>query len=96
MSEIELALAKPVGVSKKFCLLDVSGTSQSPHDEGRAATNVIEQPLVWRPSITLVMTHRWISVGLPHPKKLRRCLRHLHHLYLVSLCVMPLLYCSMF
>jgi hypothetical protein len=42
MSEIELALAKPVGVSKKFCLLDVLGTSQSPHDEGRAATNVIE------------------------------------------------------
>jgi hypothetical protein len=34
MSEIELALAKPIGVSKKFCLLDVVASSHAPHATG--------------------------------------------------------------
>jgi hypothetical protein len=29
MSTIELALAKPIGVSKKFCLLDVAASSHA-------------------------------------------------------------------
>jgi hypothetical protein len=33
MSEIELALAKPIGVSKKFCFPDMPSSSQGRHDE---------------------------------------------------------------
>jgi hypothetical protein len=36
-SEIEMALMKPVGVSKKFCLLDAAGSSHGPHVVGIAA-----------------------------------------------------------
>jgi hypothetical protein len=35
-----LALAKPVGVSKKFHLLDAAGSSQGPHTMGVAVTRV--------------------------------------------------------
>jgi hypothetical protein len=35
-SEIELALVKSVGVSKKICLLDVPASSHGVHDEGPA------------------------------------------------------------
>jgi hypothetical protein len=38
MLEIELALAKPVGVSKKFYLLDVVALSYGPHVTGTAST----------------------------------------------------------
>jgi hypothetical protein len=34
MSKIELALAKPIGVSKKFCFSDMLRFSQSRRDEG--------------------------------------------------------------
>jgi hypothetical protein len=37
-SEIELALVKPVGVSKKICLLDAPSSSHDPHDRGLTAT----------------------------------------------------------
>jgi hypothetical protein len=33
MSEIELVLVKPVGVSKKFCLLDVAAPWCRPHHD---------------------------------------------------------------
>jgi hypothetical protein len=36
MSEIELALTKLVGVSKKFCLLDAPSSSHGPHGRGVA------------------------------------------------------------
>jgi hypothetical protein len=39
MPEIELALAKPVGVSKKFHLLDAVGSSHGPHAMGVATTH---------------------------------------------------------
>jgi hypothetical protein len=34
MSEIEMIQVKPIGVSKKLCLSDVPGSSQSHRDEG--------------------------------------------------------------
>jgi hypothetical protein len=37
MSEIQLALVKPVGVSKKNCLLDVLTSSHGVHDKGPTA-----------------------------------------------------------
>jgi hypothetical protein len=40
MSEIELALAKPVRVSKKFCLLDVAALSHGLHATGLTVTHV--------------------------------------------------------
>jgi hypothetical protein len=40
MSEIELALAKPVGVSRKFCLLDVAVLSPRLPTENVATTHV--------------------------------------------------------
>jgi hypothetical protein len=39
-SEIELAQAKPIEVSKKFCLLDVPSSSHGPRDQGRVAIKV--------------------------------------------------------
>jgi hypothetical protein len=43
-SEIELIVAKPIGVSKKFCLSDVPGSSPSRCDEShRAVQTVAEQ-----------------------------------------------------
>jgi hypothetical protein len=38
-SEIELALPKPIGVSKMFCLLDVVASSHGPHVIGVAVTH---------------------------------------------------------
>jgi hypothetical protein len=38
MSEIELALVRPVGVSKKFHLLDVAASSHEPHAIGATTT----------------------------------------------------------
>jgi hypothetical protein len=38
MSEIELALVKPVGVSKQFHLLDVAALSYGPHAMGTTMT----------------------------------------------------------
>jgi hypothetical protein len=38
-SEIELALPKPIGVSKMFCLLDVVASSHGPHVVGVAVTH---------------------------------------------------------
>jgi hypothetical protein len=43
MSEMELAPAKPVGVSKKFCLLDAPSSSHGPRDSGLATTKVGER-----------------------------------------------------
>jgi hypothetical protein len=40
-SEIEFILEKPIGVSKKFCLLDVPGSSQSQHDDGHHVVEAI-------------------------------------------------------
>jgi hypothetical protein len=43
-SEIELILAKLVGVSKKFCLSDVPGSSQSRRDEShRVVETIVER-----------------------------------------------------
>jgi hypothetical protein len=39
-SEIELALAKPVGVSKKFHLLDLAASSHKPRSVGAATTRI--------------------------------------------------------
>jgi hypothetical protein len=39
MSEIELALAKPVGISKKFCLLDVEASSHGLCNTGATMTH---------------------------------------------------------
>jgi hypothetical protein len=39
MSKIELVLVKPVGVSKKFCPLDVVASSHGLHAMGVAATH---------------------------------------------------------
>jgi hypothetical protein len=41
-SEIELALAKPVGVSNFFCLLDVVALSHGLHAVGLAMTHIGE------------------------------------------------------
>jgi hypothetical protein len=41
-SEIELTLAKPIGVSKFFCLLDIPASSHGPHHEGLTMTKVGE------------------------------------------------------
>jgi hypothetical protein len=38
-SEIELALVKPIGVSKKFHLLDATGSSHGPHATSITATH---------------------------------------------------------
>jgi hypothetical protein len=43
-SEIELALAKPIGVSKKFCLLDAAGPSHGPHMTGVVRTHAAQVP----------------------------------------------------
>jgi hypothetical protein len=39
-SEIELALAKPIGVSKKFCFSDVPSSLLGQHDGGGLATQM--------------------------------------------------------
>jgi hypothetical protein len=41
-SEIELALAKPVRISKKFCLLDVVAPSHGLHIAGLSAAHASE------------------------------------------------------
>jgi hypothetical protein len=41
-SKMELALAKLVGISKFFCLLDVPAPSHGKHDEGHTMTHVNE------------------------------------------------------
>jgi hypothetical protein len=41
-SEIELALANPIGVSKKSRLLDAMGSSHRPHTMGVAATHAAQ------------------------------------------------------
>jgi hypothetical protein len=43
VSEIELALAKPVGVSKNFWLLDVPAPSRGHHPKGRSVTHAAER-----------------------------------------------------
>jgi hypothetical protein len=43
-SKIELALAKPIGVSKKFCLLDAVGSSHVPHATGIVTTRAARVP----------------------------------------------------
>jgi hypothetical protein len=42
-SEIELALAKPVGISKKFCLLDVAAPSHGLHGAGLSVAHAGER-----------------------------------------------------
>jgi hypothetical protein len=42
-SEIELALVKPIGVSKKFCLLDVVASSHA-HAVGTTVTHTAQVP----------------------------------------------------
>jgi hypothetical protein len=42
MSEIELALTKHVGVSKKFCLLDVAASSHEPHAVSASVTHTAQ------------------------------------------------------
>jgi hypothetical protein len=42
-SEIELALAKPIGVSKIFCLLDALSSSHGHHGRGAATAKEGEQ-----------------------------------------------------
>jgi hypothetical protein len=44
MSEIELALAKPAGISKKFCLLDAVGSSHRPPTPGITTTHAARVP----------------------------------------------------
>jgi hypothetical protein len=39
-----LALAKPVGVSKKFCLLDIAGSSHGPHTTDITTTHAAQVP----------------------------------------------------
>jgi hypothetical protein len=43
-SEIELALVRHVGISKKFCLLDVAASSQGLHAEGITITYAARVP----------------------------------------------------
>jgi hypothetical protein len=80
-SEIELALVKPVGVSKKFCLLDALRSSHGLHNKVHTMTKVDERAPTpaWWPSIISVMTCHWISAGPPRQKRLRKCLRHFGH-----------------
>jgi hypothetical protein len=40
-SEIKLALAKPIGVSKKFCFSDMPTSPQGQHDGGGPAAQVV-------------------------------------------------------
>jgi hypothetical protein len=42
LSGIELALAKPDGILKQFCLLDAPSSSHSPRNGGRTVTKVSE------------------------------------------------------
>jgi hypothetical protein len=73
-SEIELAPAKPVGVSKKFCLLDVTAQSHSPPAEAAVMTRVENTPHV--PALTtFAMTHRRMFA---RPLLLRGLHRHVH------------------
>jgi hypothetical protein len=42
--EIELALAKPTRVSKKFCFSDMPSSCQSRHDEGGPVVQAASEP----------------------------------------------------
>jgi hypothetical protein len=42
-SEIELALAKPIGTSKNFCFLDVSSSSHGPHNKGHPIIQTVSE-----------------------------------------------------
>jgi hypothetical protein len=44
MLEIELALMKPIRVSKIFCLLDTAGSSHGPHAAAITATHTAHVP----------------------------------------------------
>jgi hypothetical protein len=46
MSEIELALAKPIGVFKKFRLLDVAASSHKPRTVGVATSRAARVPTI--------------------------------------------------
>jgi hypothetical protein len=89
MSEIELALMRPVGVSKIFCLLDVPASSHGVHAEGPTVAYGGEHAARVM-AFDLAMTHHRMFARPSLPQELEKNVQLLRHHSLVASCIASL------